>query len=282
MQVAVPETDADGGYARRRCGNVGVVVGHAVVVRQRAHEGDAAEEGKRVAQLFVEGRGHGRIAVQNAPQTHHVRAGYVVVEHAGAAAQVAVFEGYVLREFAHCLLKGRDLAVGERDVLAGGGEVRVDALNMQVRELLQFVRQSVNAVREESGASHAGINADVQVHFFAVQFAQGVEMLSFFGRREGCPPSILHDNLTLFWETRSQDERTGVRPGVLHTLGLRYGSHAEKSDIFRIQRAHHALQPVAIGLRFHDSHTTVFRQRLLHHAQIVLHGVRVNFRPCAI
>ena len=51
VQIAVSEADADGGHTGMRRGDVSVVVGHAVVVRQRAHERDAAEQGESVASL---------------------------------------------------------------------------------------------------------------------------------------------------------------------------------------------------------------------------------------
>ena len=123
MQVAVAKADAYGGNPRGAGGDVGVVVGDAVVVRQGAYEGDAAVKCQGVAQFFVVGRGHGRVAVEDAPKPYHVGAGGAVVEDGRAAAEVAVGEGQAGLQFLDGAFKAADLPVGEGDVVRGGGEV---------------------------------------------------------------------------------------------------------------------------------------------------------------
>lgn len=59
VQVAVAKADADGGHAGGACGDVGVVVGDAVVAGQGANEGDSAVEGQGVLQFPVVGGRHG-------------------------------------------------------------------------------------------------------------------------------------------------------------------------------------------------------------------------------
>lgn len=90
VQVAVPEADADGGYAGGSCGDVGVVVGHAVIAGQGAQEGYSAVEREGVLQFSVIGGRHGREAVENASQSYHIGTGCFVIEHRSAAAKVTI------------------------------------------------------------------------------------------------------------------------------------------------------------------------------------------------
>ena len=53
MQVTIPEANADSGHLRGAVGNVGVIVGDAMITGQGAQQGYAAVKRERVAQLLV-------------------------------------------------------------------------------------------------------------------------------------------------------------------------------------------------------------------------------------
>ncbi len=88
VEVAIAEADAERGDFGGAGGDVGVVVGDAVVFGEGAQEGDTAVEGEGVAEFSVVGGGHGGVAVEDAAEAHHVGAWGAVVEYGGAAAEV--------------------------------------------------------------------------------------------------------------------------------------------------------------------------------------------------
>lgn len=92
VEVAIAKADADSSDFGGTGGDVGVVVGDAVVFGECTQEGDAAVEGEGVAEFSVIGGGHGGVAVEDASETHHVGARGAVVEYGRAAAEVGVWK----------------------------------------------------------------------------------------------------------------------------------------------------------------------------------------------
>ena len=281
VQVAIAEAEADGGYAGGGAGDIGVIVRNAVVTGQGAQQSDAAVEGEGIAQLAVVRRGHRGVAVENASQAHHVGAGGFVVEYGGAAAEVAVGDVQVSAQFLYCIFIAPNLAVGEGDIFRCGREVGVDTLDVEILEVCQAGAYFCYGVRQQSGATHAGIHVDMQVYFLVVQLAQGIVVLSLFQAGESYAPAILHHHFPFCREAGAQDKRTGSHAGGLHSGGLRRGGDTEKLQVAVIQCFDYTLNAVAVCFSFDDGHLFVVGQYLAHYGQIMTHGIGIDFGPGA-
>lgn len=280
VQVAISKADADGGNFGGAGGDVGVVVGDAVVFGEGAQEGDAAVEGEGVAEFAVVGGGHGGVAVEDAAQAYHVGAGGAVVEYGRAAAEVRVGERG--GKAGYGLFVAVDLAVGEGDVICRGREVRVDAFEVNVGEVAEVLNEGREVLGQDTCSPHAGVYVDVEVRLFAVELAKGVVVVCLIGGGEGGAPSVLDDDVALGREAGAKDEGAGAAAGIAYAGGLADGGYAEEGDVAVIERAGNAFQSMAVCFSFDDGHLLVVGEDAAHNGEVVFHGIGVNQSPSAV
>ena len=121
LKIAIRITDADSGHLRAPLRYIAVVVGNAVISRQRAYQSNAAVQGHCRPQLLIIGRRHGGIPVQDSAQPRHIGAGNLVIKHSGAAAQVPELVPMALGKFIYGFRKAADLSVGEGNIIGSCG-----------------------------------------------------------------------------------------------------------------------------------------------------------------
>ena len=281
LEVAVRIADADGSHLRAPLRHIAVVVGNAMVARQRAYQGNAAVQGHRGPQLLVVRGRHGGIPVQDSAQPHHVGAGNLVIEHGRAAAQVPELVLVPLGKFVHGLRKAADLPVREGNIVGSRGQVGKHALQIQMAELLELFRQAVQFTGKKAAAAHPGIHAQMDMDGLVVKGAQGIEMFRLLHAGKGGAPAVLHNLLPFSGKTGTENERACLHPSIPHPASLRHRGDAEKSAVFTIQSLHYPFQSVPVGLRLHNGHQAVVRHHAADDVQIVPQRIGINLGPCS-
>lgn len=241
-------------------------------------EGNAGFEGHDGGELGLVGGEWGE-AVEHEAGADEVGGGAVKVEEAGGIAEVDVEGGGSgCGEGAGEGIEEVELGAGEGGVFIGDGKVGSEAGEDEVGGVLDLGEGLGELVREESAASHSGVEGEVGSERAVLKSGERVEVGDFVEGAKAGSPLVGDDFFAFVGKGGTEEVGSGADARLVKATGFANVGDTKEGEVFGIEGAGDFDESVAVGITFDHGHD-FFLGLLTSEGEVAPKGGMVDFGP---